>query len=237
MYINFPLLLSSGYTVNDIAYLLAIRQKEDMVTSSMPEEDIQRYINAGYVNKLKNGGLKLTQKGAAFLNVVETPRLTLEVSEILKEMVVYYESFGKDIGVSMKEAEERLSWFMGNTNFKKSLILESTKNYLESNSEYTLSLCNFIWKPPSQAFSVHMNLKNSKLFDLIVRKYGLNTDMYFKDNQNREAEWLFAVSRLPNPPAKGNLDCFFTNDYKKEKERLLDIKKILFNRLRKLNNR
>ena len=74
MYINFALLLSSGYTVNDIAYLLAIRQKEDMVVSSIPEEDTQRYIDAGYVNKLKNGGLKLTQKGAAFLNVVETPK-------------------------------------------------------------------------------------------------------------------------------------------------------------------
>ena len=53
------------------------------------------------------------------MNYIETPEMTDEVLETLKIMIGMYESYSKDIGVSRKEAESRLCWFMGNTSFKK----------------------------------------------------------------------------------------------------------------------
>ena len=168
MYINFRQLAASDMTPNDLANLLAIRQKDSVMIEAMPEEDAGRYIELGLVEKLKSGVMRLTNKGTSFVNYIETPEMTDEVLETLKIMIGMYESYSKDIGVSRKEAESRLCWFMGNTSFKKEVILQVTESYIAESGDYTMSLCNFIWKPPSQAFSVHMNLKNSKLFDLIA---------------------------------------------------------------------
>jgi len=232
MYINFEQFVSSGLSPDDLINLLAIRQKEDVIIQSISEDDLSKYNELGFIEQLKNGSMRLTNKGTSFISLIETPRLTDEILETLNEMVLVYEGNGKEMGVSRLEAQNRLSWFMCNTNFKKSLIIDITKSYIQDSGEYTLSLCNFIWKPPSTAFSVHMNLKDSKLFDIISKKYGFNTDVYFKDSQNALMKWLFAVSRLPNPPAKSNEDCWFTGNSKQDKERLIGIKTCLLKKLR-----
>lgn len=46
-------------------------------------------------------------------------------------------------------------------------------------------------------------------------------------------DWLFAVSKLPTPPAKGNPDYLFTGSSETDKERLKNIKTYLFNKIRK----
>lgn len=229
MYINFEQLVSSGLDPTDLAYLLAIRQKEDIIT--IPKERLDEYEKKGLIEFLKTGVPRLSQKGTSYLTVIETPNVNEDITETLDEMIRIYEESGKDIGLSRKEALSRLTWFMGNTNYKKSVIVDATKSHISSSGEYTYSLCNFIWKPPSVAYSVHMNLKNSKLFDIIASKYGFNTDIYFKDNQDSETRWLFAVARLPNPPAKANPDILFTGTAKGDKERLLNIKTYLSNKL------
>ena len=40
-------------------------------------------------------------------------------------------------------------------------------------------------------FSVHMNLKNSKLFDLIAEKFKIATEPYLESKKNKEMDWLF----------------------------------------------
>lgn len=233
MYINFRQLAASDMTPNDLANLLAIRQKDTVMIEAMPEEDAGRYIELGLVEKLKSGVMRLTNKGTSFVNYIETPEMTDEVLETLKIMIGMYESYSKDIGVSRKEAESRLCWFMGNTSFKKKVILQVTESYIAESGDYTMSLCNFIWKPPSQVFSVHMNLKNSKLFDLIAEKFKIATEPYLESKKNKEMDWLFAVSKLPTPPAKGNPDYLFTGSSETDKERLKNIKTYLFNKIRK----
>lgn len=233
MYINFRQLAASDMTPNDLANLLAIRQKDTVMIEAMLEKDAGRYIELGLVEKLKSGVMRLTNKGTSFVNYIETPEMTDEVLETLKIMIGMYESYSKDIGVSRKEAESRLCWFMGNTSFKKEVILQVTESYIAESGDYTMSLCNFIWKPSSQAFSVHMNLKNSKLFDLIAEKFKIATEPYLEPKKNKEMDWLFAVSKLPTPPAKGNPDYLFTGSAETDKERLKNIKTYLFNKIRK----
>lgn len=231
MYINFRQLIACDMTPNDLAWILAIRQKDKLIIEAIPDEDMERYFSLGLVEKLKSGVMRLTDKGTSFVNYVETPELTDEVLETLKEMVGIYDSYSKDIGISQKEAECRLSWFMGNTSFKKDAILAVTRSYVEESGEYTMSLCNFIWKPPSQAFSVHMTLRSSKLFDLIAKRYGLSTEPYFDSKNSKEMNWLYAVSGLPAPPSNANPDYLFTGSAKSDKERLKNIKTYLFNKI------
>lgn len=78
-----------------------------------------------------------------------------------------------------------------------------------------------------------MNLKNSKLFDLIAEKFKIATEPYLESKKNKEMDWLFAVSKLPTPPAKGNPDYLFTGSSETDKERLKNIKTYLFNKIRK----
>lgn len=233
MYINFEQLAESGMSFPDLMNLLAIRQKDDLVIQSIEKKDINKYIALEFVEHLKSGMYRLTKKGASFLNVIETPGISEAINETLYALKDLYEAQGKEIGL-VKEAEYRLCWFMNNTNFKHNVICNAVKRYLASSGEYTLSLCNLIWKPPSIAFSVHMSLRSSKLFDLIAEDLSLGTEIYFVKTRTKEMEWLFSVSRLPYPATNGNPDYLFTGDPKREKERLINIKKCLLNRLKEL---
>ena len=49
MYINFRQLAASDMTPNDLANLLAIRQKDSVMIEAMPEEDAGRYIELGWL--------------------------------------------------------------------------------------------------------------------------------------------------------------------------------------------
>ena len=91
MYINFRQLAASDMTPNDLANLLAIRQKDSVMIEAMPEEDAGRYIELGLVEKLKSGVMRLTNKGTSFVNYIETPEMTDEVLETLKIMIGMYE--------------------------------------------------------------------------------------------------------------------------------------------------
>ena len=104
MYINFRQLAASDMTPNDLANLLAIRQKDSVMIEAMPEEDAGRYIELGLVEKLKSGVMRLTNKGTSFVNYIETPEMTDEVLETLRIMIGMYESYSKDIGVSRKRS-------------------------------------------------------------------------------------------------------------------------------------
>lgn len=222
MYVNFERLLSSGMTAQELLYLLAVRQKEKMIVETIPSETIEMFRINGWIEGEKT--MKLTKKGTALLDQIETAGLTSEISLLLNDLTELYKSYGKDIGISVKEAESRLIWFISETNFRPGVIRDTVLTYLEDNPEYTLSLCNLIWKPQSAAFSVHKKLRESKLFDLIAQKFGFKTDPYFEDKKTVEYAWLFAVSRLPNPPAKSELNVYFTGSSKEDKERIKDIK-------------
>lgn len=232
MYINIEQLALSGLKPVDLVNLLAIRQKDEFYLRGIPDEDLEPITGNGYAERIASGRLKLTKKGESLLYAIETPGITAEISKTLSILLGMYGDAGREVGVSEREAESRLVWFMGNTNFRGKAVCEAVEEYLSSPTDKKMSLCNLIWRPPSIAFSVHKNLKDSKLFDLIARRYRLNAEAYFADRKGKELEWEFAVARLPNPPSRGNRDILFTFDHKAEKERLNAIKTHLFNYLR-----
>lgn len=231
MFINFEMLLRSELTPFELAMLCAVRQREKSVIENMDRETFEKLEGKGYIEKNLAGRVSITKLGNAAIEAIETPGITEESEMVLKKAIELYESNGKNIGVSRKEAQERMIWFIANTNFKSGVILEAIKDYIAGSGEYTKSLCNLIWNPPS-VFAAHKNLKDSKLFDLISSKFSFNTELFFSVKRKREDEWLMAVSKLPIPPA--NPDMLFTMDKNKEKERLKDLKMLLFNKMRRL---
>lgn len=229
MYINFEQMMTSGLTMSDVGYLLMIRQKEEMA-NTIPKEKIDSYKASGYIELQKNGKWKITPRGGSLLMLIETPGLTPEVEGIRDRIVGVYNDMGKDTG-AVKEVEKRLVWFVANTNFKEEPIVRAVISHIDLKREYTMRLDNLIWKP-SNVYSIHMSLSESTLFDTIIKIYGMTSDLYLRENKNKELAWLFAVSRLPDPPKKMDKEYTITGDVKMDIERISDIKKELGRRLK-----
>ena len=212
-------MMTSGLTMSDVGYLLMIRQKEEMA-SVIPKERIDSYKASGYIELQKNGKWKIAPRGGSLLMLIETPGLTPEVEGIRDRIVG-----------AIKEVEKRLVWFVANTNFKEEPIVRAVISHIDLKREYTMRLDNLIWKP-SNVYSVHMSLSESTLFDTIIKMYGMTSDLYLRENKNKELAWLFAISRLPDPPRKMDKEYTITGDVKMDIERISDIKKELGRRLK-----
>ncbi len=230
MYINFEQMMSSGLTISDVANLLMIRQREP-TADGIPKERIDEYIGNRFIEQQKNGKYKITPRGGSVLTLIETPGLTPEIEGIRDAVVRLYDSFGRDPG-AVKEVEKRLVWFVSNTNFRKGPIVDAVQEHLETSGEYTMRLENLIWKP-GNAFASRMSLADSKLFDLILKRYKLNSDLYLREGQNKEINWLFAVSRLPDPPGKMDPSLTMTGSVETDIDMIRLIKEELGRRLRK----
>ncbi len=224
MYINFKELAESDLSIIDIGTLVGVRQKES--EEIFLESSVYSLLGKGYIERFKNGNLKLSPKGQSFLNIIETPGITKEVSDLTSALVKMYESEGKPTGI-IKEIEQRVSWFLHETGFGVEKIKQEVSRYLSENGKFTMSLSNLIWKPKSVAFSVHMKLSESTLFDLMARRYGLNTGIYFADKKPKDIGYIMAVSKLPDPPASINPDYTITGSAKGDKNAILRMRKAM----------
>lgn len=230
MYINFKELRESDFTIEDIETLVGVRQKED--ESILRKDSIDILLERGYIEKFKNGNLKLSSKGQSFLNVIETPGLTEEVSSLVSSLVKMYELNDKPTGI-IKEVEQRVSWFLHETGFGVEKIKQEVGRYLTDNDKFTMSLSNLIWKPKSVAFSVHMKLSESMLFDLMARRYGLNTSIYFADKKPKEIAYVMAISKLPDPVMSIRPEYTITGSLRGDKEAILRIRKMMIKYINK----
>ena len=104
MYINFEKFTESGMSPAELLWLIALKQRDDLIIQSIPEEGMKLFEEKGFVEKLKNGSCRISKKGASYLEVIETPEITDEISRVLGVLIDLYSTYGKDIGVSRKEA-------------------------------------------------------------------------------------------------------------------------------------
>lgn len=224
MYINFKELMESDLSIIDVETLVGVRQKES--ETMFLESSVWSLLEKGYIERFKNGNLKLSPKGQSFLNVIETPGITKEVSDLTSALVKMYESEEKPTGI-IKEVEQRVSWFLHETGFGVEKIKQEVSRYLSENDKFTMSLSNLIWKPKSVAFSVHMKLSESTLFDLMARRYGLGSGIYFAEKKPKDISYIMAVSKLPDPPASINPDYTITGSAKGDKGAILRMRKAM----------
>lgn len=234
MYINFDLLFSLGYNQNDLFQLQAIKQQS---TPIIDEAFFSEFQNKGLIEFVKQKGervelVRLAKKGRELLDKLETPISNPEIDWTLIKAIELYSEHGKDIGTK-KNAEKRLNWFMCNTNFNSKSILTAIDNHLNTSGDYTMKLENYIWKPESTAFSIHQNLKTSKLFDDICWINQIDSEFYFLENQDKELQWLFAISRLPEIKKTIPIESTFTGSINGDIEAIKRLKSILYNKIKK----
>ena len=221
-YINFTYLYKKGLTDQQFLVLQKIFQKDFLLLKDN-EQDIKYLLEQNLIQYLSSDkgkhlleNLRVSKKGVNLLNNISEKDYTDEIGVLLKNLTDLYERENKYIGNEL-EVRNRLIWFVAQTGFNTKTISNIVEEYLMENTEYTLSLENLIWKPQSKAFSVHKNLKDSKLYDLICKKYNLNYDFFLKDiDKNKTLKWLKAVALLPYPPKNIDTKLLFTGDRLKD---------------------
>ena len=234
-YINFKLLYEKGLTDHEYLLLQKVFQKEILLLEPF-SDDLKPLFDRGLIQYLKGKenvlkAVRISKKGKEFLSQLSTMDYTDNIGEILDIIVDLYKSNDKHVGTKL-EVKNRLVWFIAETGFSAKVIINSIEEYLSTNTEYTKSLENLLWTPASKAFSVHKNLKDSKLFDFICQKYSLDETFIVEHKGGKEMEWLSNVSRL-SVPKKLNEELYFTGNMESDLEHVNKLKKLYFLKMKK----
>lgn len=215
-----------GILMTELITLLAINQKEAHLLEAIPYETLEadnliEFIKAG---KTKEEKVRLSKNGKALLDAITTKGSTEELLNTVNELTILYESYSKETG-NLLEVRDRLIWFVGATGFGLSAIKGVIEDYIISSGDYTLRLDNLIWKPQSTAFSVHFTLSDSRLFDLIIKKFKLPVHFFLKPSDKRTVKdvWLFDIMKL-KVPTKLPPEMYWTGSEAGDKEALLKLK-------------
>ena len=219
-----------GILMSELTTLLAINQKEAYLLQSIPFEYLEEQ---GFITYVKGSGpkeerVRLSPNGKALLDALTTKGMSEELLNIVHELIEIYEHYGKETGNTL-EIRDRLNWFVDATGFSLPVIKSMVEEYLSNKSDYIMRLDNLIWKPQSSAFSVHYNLSDSKLFDMIMKKYKLPINFFLKPTEKRKAKdiWLFDIMKL-KVPSRLPEEYYWTGSEKTDKEALNRLKKLLF---------
>jgi len=227
MYINYPYLFSKELSIIHLNTLQMVFQKEFTLLEAF-EAEMEDLTNIEYIGSTKKNAkisdTRITKKGKAFLDKVSTMDYTEEIGELCKEMIDLYTSYSKSTGTKL-EVQNRMIWFISQTGFNPAIIKNVIQEYLSTNTTYTKNLENLIWKPDS-VFSVHKNLKNSHLYDIICKKYKLNTEFFLKKRKGVELTYLHKVAQLKPPRKSKNKDVYLTGSYASDMEAIDRIKSV-----------
>ena len=230
MYINFKLMYEKGILMSELVVLLAINQKEAYLLQSIPFEYLEEQEFVTYVKGTgpKEERVRLSPNGKALLDALTTKGMSEELLNTVHELIEIYEHYGKETGNTL-EIRDRLNWFVNATGFSLPVIKNMVEEYLSNKSDFIMKLDNLIWKPQSSAFSVHYNLSDSKLFDMIMKKYKLPINFFLKPTEKRKAKdiWLFDIMKLKVPNRLPE-EYYWTGSEKTDKEALNRLKKLLF---------
>ena len=230
MYINFKLMYEKGILMTELTTLLAINQREAYLFQSIPfeyfeEQDLITYVKG---SGPKEERVRLSANGKALLDALTTKDMSEELLNTVHELIEIYEHYGKETGNTL-EIRDRLNWFVNATGFSLPVIKSMVEEYLSSKSDFIMKLDNLIWKPQSSAFSIHYNLSDSKLFDMIMKKYELPINFFLKPTEKRKAKdvWVFDIMKL-KVPSRLPEEFYWTGSEKGDKEALTRLKKLLF---------
>lgn len=220
MLINFDHLYDKGLNDTQLLVLLKAAQKlVDLIDENDP--NTTELEEAGFINKGS-----LTAKGKRLMLQLTNYRFTDEVAELAKELNGIYEAYGAGDDNEM-EIMSRLSWFLSSTGFTPEAVKSSVENYLNSCGKYRLSLRNLIWNPPSKAFSVHYNLKDSRLFSQICKDYDIKPHVLVEGMKKNNYKWLKAMSSTSIPIQSTYWTGSRKTDIEKQKEFRKEFSKLI----------
>ncbi len=240
-YINFKMLYRKGLSDTDYMLLLKVHQKDFHLIQDEKKEVIDRLVEEEFLTYLKKkegdiNSLRLTKKCSDFFRELETYEFDESVLVLEDRLIKLYELNNKTIGVKAK-IRENLMWFISATGFGVEVVYKIVEDYVNdciNNQRNIMYLENLIWKQPN-VFSVRRSLKDSVLFDMISKRYGLGEAERFEDKKGATYDWVFGLSKL-TPPKKMDKSLYMTGSYDGDVNFLKTIKKELIKLIKGIEN-
>lgn len=240
-YINFKMLYRKGLSDTDYMLLLKVHQKDFRLIQDEKKEVIDRLVEEEFLTYLKKkegdiNSLRLTKKCSDFFRELETYEFDESVLVLEDRLIKLYELNNKTIGVKAK-IRENLMWFISATGFGVEVVYKIVEDYVNdciNNQRNIMYLENLIWKQPN-VFSVRRSLKDSVLFDMISKRYGLGEAERFEDKKGATYDWVFGLSKL-TPPKKMDKSLYMTGCYDGDVRFLKTIKKELIKLIKGVEN-
>jgi len=176
-FINLFFLKSKKITIKQWLILQLVIQKESEELRMLLQGDpsyfdwfeVNELIKFVKVPKDKFKSVRINSKGKAILTKCCIKDNSDEIEELCDRLIEEYETMNKPIGTRLNVLD-RLIWFLSVTDFEIEEVEEAVLGYLHSSDEYTKRLDNLFWTPPSTAFSIHKNLKDSILYDRLNKE-------------------------------------------------------------------
>ncbi len=176
-YVNLPYLKSKGLTIKQWLIIQLIHQKESEQLRALLQDNPQHLVwfeDKGLIKFVKTPkdkfkSVRIDKKGKDILSKCCIKDNSPEIEQLCSDVMEEYEALGKATGTRLNVLD-RLIWFLSVTDFEIDEVKEAVEAYLHDNDEYTKRLDNLIWTPQSTAFSVHKNLKDSILFDMLNKE-------------------------------------------------------------------
>lgn len=220
MYLNFKLMHEKGILMTELVTLIAIGQKEAYILKDIPfdyleEQDFITYIKG---SGTKEERVRLSPNGKALVDALTSRGVSEELLLLATDLTEMYEYYGKETG-NLMEVKDRLTWFINTTGFSPKVVKNAVEDYLSNSGDYTLRLDNLLWKPQSTAYSVNFSLSDSRLFEIIRKKFNLPIHFYLKPSTKRKTKdtWLFDIMKLKVPKGMTE-ECYWTGSYKGDQE-------------------
>lgn len=174
MYLNFKLIKAKKIKARDLLTIQAIKQKEyEMFKSSVAY--LEKLEKDGWLKKIKGTKkmevylkFRLTDKAKRFLKTIEIVKASpnsIKLSKLLRQ--AYEDNNLEKKKGNEKKVNEMIAWFLMETQYKPSIVLEKVNDYLsETESEYTKTLENLICYNVSH-FVTKWDLRDSMLYTLM----------------------------------------------------------------------
>lgn len=231
-YVNFKLLYRKGLSDMDYMLLVKIHQKDFHLIQNEEQSVIDTLVKNEFLTYLKGkdgdrSSLRLTKKCSEFFRELETYEFDERIIDLEDRLIKIYELNGKQIGVKAK-VRENLIWFVNRTGFGVEVIYKIVEDYMNdciANQRNVMYLENLIWRQPN-VFSTNRSLKDSVLYDIISKRYGLSDAARFEDKKGLTYDWIFELSKL-TPPKRMEKHLYMTGSYDGDIEFLKTIKKEL----------
>lgn len=184
MYINFNKLHRSGITLEQLFWLCAVQQKEpEEITNLYYDEDsVEKFLEKGFLKRLKKGELRIDTKGTKFLKDISSSGvISIETEVIVDWLIKVYKSRNGAVK-NKKETQRRCQWFSDETGivgnylavllrcFVQDVYQSDTGQSIEEaradNPRLQLSVLtdNIFWNPPNN-FARNYTLDNSPLWN------------------------------------------------------------------------
>lgn len=184
MYVNFKELRRLQMQAEDVVFLTAIKQKETEFLVETYWRDSEERLEAlsliEYIKTIKKGesryaALRLSKKGKAVLEGLETPPVEEEDKTVFEWLKKHYLKMGKEIGNGAK-TQRHIRDFRIKSGIEKNNLLKLCLTFLqdEENMTYNNILEYAFYKAPT-AFETRFNIEESRLY-----KYYLKREDYFK---------------------------------------------------------